>query len=202
MVARDARPASARQRRVLRGAAASAIPVLLAAVSHSYGGGTPPGFWLVLAATLLAWPVATLLASTRLGLAGLGIASVVAQSLLHIAFAITDGAAPVTGGGHHHAMLVLGDAGTAALSLPDGRMLTAHVIAAALAFAVLGFGRRALGVLARGVRLALRRLAAAPLGPISVPRPAPAAQPRVGSAFWRTVLRRRGPPVVSPLPAS
>ncbi|MDQ1128018.1 hypothetical protein [Microbacterium sp. SORGH_AS_0888] len=192
-----ARPLSGRQRRALRGGVSSGVAVLLAAVSHSVGGGLPPDLLLVIAAGLLAWPAATLLAASRLGLPGLLLGSVVAQSILHVGFALTAGAEPVAGGGaHHHAELVLGPAGTS-LSLPDGRMLTAHAIAALLAFVVLGFGRRAVGVVRRGVRLAARRVDVAHRSPIAAPRPATALRLDGADAVWTAVLRRRGPPLRS-----
>lgn len=190
---RDAHTVSQRQRRVLRGGAASAVAVLLAAVSHSYGGGTPPGPWLVLAAVLLAWPIATLLASARLGLAGVALGALVAQSLLHVAFALTDGAAPAAAGGHHHTDLLLG-APAAALSLPDAGMLTAHALAAVVAFAVLGFGRRALRAVSRGVRAAVRRIAAAVTLPDAAPGPLWTPPSGDVPVRWRAGIRRRGPP--------
>lgn len=193
MRTRDARAMTARRDRVARAGAATGIGALLAAVSHTYGGGTPPAPGVVLAATLLAWPVAVLLAGPRMRLLGVAAGALVSQAALHTLFALSEsGTAPAIGG-HVHGTLTLGPAGS--LALPSAGMLTAHAIAALAAFVLLGFGGRALRAITAGIRTAARRAR-------TLPRPAgtgvrlaaPRARIRVPRAPWTRSVRRRGPP--------
>ena len=185
---------TARPLRVVRGGAATAIAVLLAAVSHTYGGGAAPAPLLLVAVALLAWPFATLLAARRLGLVGVAVASVAAQALLHVAFAVTAGSTPM-GCGHLHDTIVLTGGSSLPVALPDTPMLVCHGIAVVVAILAIGFGERMLRAIARWVTAHARRA-------IAVPAVAPSRRFRccaVRRVFARRApalhpLRRRGPP--------
>jgi hypothetical protein len=213
MRTRDARAMGARRRRVARGAGATGVGVLLAAVSHTYGGGDAPGAGLVLAAALLTWPIAALLAAPRLRLAGVAAGAVLSQLALHVAFALTAGSTAIPPGtkpaaaSHHHtgaaldaATLLSTTSGThpGMLLLPDGGMLASHAAAALVAFVVLGFGGRVLRAVAAGIRTAARR-ASAPLRPVASRAVAAASGHRIRVARepWSRTLLRRGPPILS-----
>jgi hypothetical protein len=203
---------AARRARVGRAAAATGIGVLLAAVSHTYGGGDAPAPAIVLAAALLAWPVAVLLSAARLGLAGVAAGAVLSQATLHAAFALAEGAESTAGrvgadplaDGHHHALLAGGTstatgAATAAGmgALPDAGMLTAHAVAALVAFLVLGFGRRAVRAILAGVRTAARRTSTLTRPAARILLPTESRRIRVIRALWSRTLQRRGPPALS-----
>ncbi len=144
---------------------------------------------------MLAWPVAVLLVGRRLTTAGTSAAVIVAQGLLHLAFAAIGTAAPRAAAlhGSHHAdrgPLVVADVGHLHL---DAGMIVAHLVAAALTVVVLTRGERALRGIARGVRRLLTRPAAAlalPAVPVlpTVPADLPVVRP------FLSVLSRRGPP--------
>jgi hypothetical protein len=187
-----------RQVRVVRGAAASVVAVLLAAVSHTYGGADAPAPLIVAAVAVLAWPLGALLAATRWGIGGLAATAVLAQLLLHAMFAVTAGAPPAVDTHHSaaaHTMTMTMSGGSVPLALPDAPMLTAHLIAALAAVLVLGYGERMLYAVLRWLVAAARR------GARRLPAP---NRPRLTDsraviapgplALRRAPLSRRGPP--------
>lgn len=183
-----------RQLRAVRGGAATAIAVLLGAVSHTYGGGSAPPPLLLAAVALLAWPFATLLAARRLGRVGVAVASVVAQALLHTAFAVTAGSAPAASG-HVHGAIVLTGGPSLALALPDAPMLVCHGIAVVAAILAIGFGERMLRAVARWIIASARRAIAVPaVAPSRSVRRSPVRTVSARRAPALDPFRRRGPP--------
>jgi hypothetical protein len=191
---------TARQLRAVRGAGAAATAVLLAAISHTVGGGSAPDALVIAAVVVLVWPLCTLIVGRRLGPLGLATAVVVAQGALHAAFAATAGWAPRhPGGGHEHGLTA---SAVAPIAEPVGAggapMLAAHLVAAAAAFVLLRHGEHAVRAIARWVvRLALRAGVAAPL-PLVFRRLAPRPHaPRRSRRPQLARLSRRGPPILS-----
>lgn len=191
---------SERQLRAVRGAAAAAVAVLLAAISHTAGGADAPAAAILLATLVLAWPVCTLLVGRRLNAAGLALAVLAAQGALHAAYALSVGWMPATTSTAHVHGIPRGSltADTAAAGAADGLMLGAHLVAALTAFLLLRHGER----VARGVvRWALRRTSRALHSPVGRPapraprpRPTDAPSPRL---IRLSVIFRRGPPSLS-----
>ena len=198
-----------RQVRVARGGAATAVAVVLGAVSHTFGGGDAPAPLLVFAVALLAWPIGALLASPRGGLAGLAATALIAQAALHTVFAVTAGAAPAVTGHDHRTMT-----GTMAMPgtmpavesiapvLPDAPMLVAHLTAAAAAVLVLGYAERMLYAVVRWMVRTARRTAPVLAPTARTPRLSPGVpRPRLPRALLRAPLSRRGPPALLGVPA-
>lgn len=189
--------------RALRGASAAAIAVLFAAVSHTIAGGTAPSLVLLLSIAALAWPLTTWLVRRRLRPAGLAIAVLLAQSALHIAFAVTSGigSAPVglhrITALHQHSEIITGTAGTVAqVILPSPPMFTAHAIAAVASFVLLFAGERMLRAIAAWALRLLDR-AAVPAGPVVSLRGASFSDEMAPLArIVRGAVRRRGPPLL------
>ncbi len=180
--------------RALRGAAAAWIATIIAATSHTLAGGGAPSPVLVGVLGILASPLATALIGRRLSAWRVGAGVVASQGLFHTAFAMTAGVDPAGVRGHVHDVQLVGGAPAAGL-LPDGAMLTGHLLAAAATLVVLYYGERMLRALGRGIRSLLRR-ADAPVRvvvPFVGSLPAPVVLPRaVGVAL--SDVSRRGPP--------
>lgn len=188
-----------RQARALRGAAASGVAVVVAATSHTIGGGATPAPWLVLTTALLAWPAATALVGRRPSTLRIAAAVAVAQMLLHAAFAAVGGTGPRRARlGHDHAAALWDAAMPAAgMAHADPAMLGAHLVAAVLTTILLAHGEALLRAVARGVRRLLGRRAFAP-APVARPRTLAAAAPRVtASVVLLSVVSRRGPPAAA-----
>lgn len=147
---------TSRQLRLLRGAAVSSIATVIAALSHTTGGGAPPHPLLVLALSILLTPVAALLVGRTLSFSKLSVAVLLSQQVFHTLFVLlraTISPGATFGTGHQHAM-TLGPLATAVA--PDAGMLSAHIIAAVFTIALLWRGERVLRAIAHWVRTALR----------------------------------------------
>ncbi|WP_298867330.1 hypothetical protein [uncultured Microbacterium sp.] len=152
-----------RQLRIVRGAAASVIATLLAAVSHTIGGGQAPNPLLMLAVSVLLTPLAAVLVGRTVRLAGITGAVTITQVLFHLLFAVTGdiplaGAAPGT---HQHGVLTPADLAvvmpSAHTSSLDAPMLVAHLCAAVVTTVLLWRGELILRAITRWVRAVLRR---------------------------------------------
>lgn len=184
--------------RALRGVAASAITVLLAATAHTLAGGGAPSPLLVFVAVTLAAPPAVLLVGRRPSVLRTTAAVLVAQVVFHTAFALFGGSSGVmftTGvGAHAHmAHMVM----TGAPTMSHDSMSAAHVIAALLTIIVLHRGERMLRALGRGIqRLIPLRVARAPR-PLSVRAVrATFVSPTARAVILVSAIGRRGPPVL------
>ncbi|MGM7666168.1 hypothetical protein [Microbacterium sp. A93] len=187
---------TSRQLRLLRGATASSVATIIAAVSHTTGGGAPPHPLLVLALSVFLTPVAALLVGRTLSVGKLSVTVLLAQTIFHVLF-VALGATLTTPGiatGHQHVMALGPLTSTVA---PDAGMLGAHLLAAAVTIALLWRGERILRGIAHWVRAALR---------VRLPRlhsdwPVPASCPETAPAFVAATrtsdVSRRGPPVFS-----
>lgn len=193
---------STRQLRLLRGAAASTVATMIAATSHTIGGGALPHPLLMLAVSVLLTPVAALLVGARVRLPGLAAAVTATQVIFHGLFEIIGGitSTDLALGGHQHGAIVLpvdpGVADPSLLTASPG-MLAAHAAAAVVTVVLLRHGELLVQAIARWVRALLR-----------TPHPAP-SHSDAQVPVLRTVLRaasrllddcawRRGPPARSP----
>lgn len=187
-----------RQLRLLRGATASSTATVIAALSHTLGGGSLPHPLLMLTVSVLLIPVAALLVGARVRLPGLAAAVTATQMVFHGVFEVVGGITP-TGltPGHQHGPIVLNFASEAAdpsLLTSSPLMLAAHLGAAVLTIAALWRGELLVQAIARWVR--------AKLGvPQPVPPPEVDAHVRVSDTAPHITARlladcawRRGPP--------
>lgn len=186
---------TSRQLRLLRGAAASSIATIIAAVSHTIGGGAPPHPLLVIALSVFLTPLAALLVGRTSRVGRLSAAVAVSQTIFHVLFvALGATASPTAATGHHHVLALDPLSSTVA---PDAGMLGAHVIAAAVTVAMLWRGERLLRLIRDWVRAALRarmpRLHTGWLPPASI---ATSAR-RFVSSIRTGDISLRGPPAFS-----
>lgn len=185
---------TSRQLRLLRGATAASIATIIAAVSHTIGGGAPPHPLLVIALSVFLTPLASLIVGRTPGIARLSVAVLVSQTVFHVLFVALGAtvSAAVTRG-HQHVLTL--DPLTSTVA-PDAGMLGAHIAAAALTIALLWRGEQLMRTVARWVRAALRtrtpRLYAdwrIPVAFTSTPR-------RFVSRIRIGDISRRGPPAL------
>lgn len=174
---------------------------IIAAVSHTVGGGSSPHPLLVLALSVFLTPIAALLVGRTPRIARLAAAVLLSQSVFHVLFHLLGAAlGPVSGASvhQHHAMTLHPAPGPALLSAaPDAPMLAAHVVAAVLTTALLWRGEQLLRAIGRWVRASLQAGMPGRLHP-----PARPLLPVVADRVVVSVLRvgdvsRRGPPALS-----
>lgn len=197
---------SIRQLRLLRGASAASIATTLAALSHTFGGGSLPHPLLMLAVAVLLTPVAALLVGARVRLPGLAGAVAATQLVFHALFEVVGGITPTGAvpGAHQHGPMVLAfaaGAGDPSLLTASPGMLAAHVAAAVVTTALVWRGELLVQVIARWVRSLLRTLR--PVAPyaeharVPVPRVAVRAHARLlADCAWRRGPPARGPRIV------
>ncbi|GAA5039638.1 hypothetical protein ACFQRL_03045 [Microbacterium fluvii] len=183
-----------RQLRVLRGGAAASVAVIASAAAHTLAGGGAPSAWLMVAAVLLAWPLAAVAVGRRLTVWGMSLAVLVSQALFHVAFALVGTAAPGAVAHLHHGALSSMPMGGATL-VPDAQMTAHHLVAALVTVIALHRGERMLRAIARGIVRLLPAAAAdlAPLEAVSLRLIRPAVA-RVPQPVHSTDIFRRGPP--------
>lgn len=195
-----------RQLRALRGASASTVATVLAAVSHTVGGGAAPAPLLVVAmAAVLALP-AILVVGRRPRLPRVIAAVVTTQAAFHLAFLalgspVSTRVAATAHAGHLHPATLghppLSDAAT--LSAPaDGLMLAAHAVAALVTTVLLWRGEQLLRSVAAWASARLLRVVARPSErarhrlPFRSDRRAERASRR-----FHDIRLQRGPPALS-----
>lgn len=195
---------TSRQLRLLRGAAASSIATITAAVSHTIGGGAPPHPLLVLALSVFLTPVAALLVGRSLRIVGLSAAVLVSQGIFHTLFtALSATLTPgLTAGGHHHTLILPAAALPAVNSaltavVPDATMLGAHLLAGILTIALLWRGEKLLRGISRWVRTALCMRVPRLLTNFSLPASLADTAQRFACEIRTGELFLRGPPLLS-----
>lgn len=202
---------SPRGARAIRGAAIAAFATLAASLSHTVGGGSPPGVLVLALSLAFSMPLAMALSGERWPLARASAAALAAQAALHLLYALgtpsaVSPASAAAHAGHGAAVPVRIDAAGLSVVVDHGHAVTmpvAHVVAAALTVAmlvVLGRAATALavafGTAVRGVRLLAAALAGPPVAPTLrhvVPSVRAHGAPALGLVLLST-LRHRGPP--------
>lgn len=187
---------TSRQLRLLRGSAASSVATIIAAVSHTIGGGASPHPLLIVALSVFLAPIASLLVGPRANILRLSAAVLLSQSVFHVLFTVLGATATPTivGTGHHH-VTTLGPIGEGIA--PDAGMIGAHVVAGILTIILLARGESVLRAIAHWVRAALRVRLPHLLGEWPSPTSA-AGTVRVFVQILRIGdVSRRGPPVLS-----
>jgi hypothetical protein len=195
---------NARQLRLLRAAAVSAVATLLAALSHTFGGGSAPHPLLILAVATLMTPLSALLVGAGQSRSRVAAAVFVGQAAFHLLFQALGsptGADTVGTVGHvHHLDLayldlaLLGPA-TSETSLST-TMLLAHAAAAVITTLLVWHGEALVRTVVRWVEAMVQRAAA--IAPTEHPRP-PRLRSTLLASFDAAVssdVLRRGPPAL------
>lgn len=174
-----------RASRLLRGTLLGSVATLLAALSHSWAGGTVPGPLALGLGAVFAAAVGTVAVGRRGSLLRTAVAVAVGQLAFHLAFSLLGGGASVVGhAGHHASVAAIVADPSSAVARGGAAMWLAHLAAGVLTVLYLRhLERRVWELLAR---LGWRVVAA--LG-IRVP----AATPRAAVAVGRLPLRRVAP---------
>lgn len=188
-------PVTTRQLRILRAAAASSVATLLAALSHTIGGGMPPHPLLVLALSVLLIPLAAVLIGRRPSAPRTALTVLVAQLVFHVLFHVLGGTASESAAStpaHAHHAVALGPA--VSIALPDAPMILAHGVAATLTVLLLWHGERMLRGIAAWARA--RLLPSLPASPARHEVPLVPASPLLSVRLTplAEALSRRGPP--------
>lgn len=198
-----------RTHRLARGATAAAIATLVAALSHTAGGGTFPSAPLLALAFVTSVGWCTAVVGRRFSWLRVSAAVVASQALFHGTFALLgaagDRVVAETAGHSAHA------GSTTLTVLPGGSghvhegvgMLAAHAVAAAVTIVALRIAERsslATAALTHVVRSLLPALTALPVAigsRLARVRPSGTGFRPAPVAVILTGLRRRGPPVLT-----
>ncbi|KJL18399.1 hypothetical protein RN51_03232 [Microbacterium oxydans] len=190
---------NARQLRIVRAAALSSVATLLAALSHTLGGGAAPHALLIIAVATLITPLAALLVGVRRSRTRVALAVFLGQAAFHVVFQLLGsptGVTPITAGGHSHHLDLSLLASASPVAAPGALMLSAHVVAAALTTLLVWHGEAIMRVVARWVDALFRRASA--VAPSLHRRPErlrSIASPPFDAAV-SVALPRRGPPAL------
>ncbi|MFS0893429.1 hypothetical protein [Microbacterium sp. 179-I 3D3 NHS] len=198
---------TSRQLRLMRAAAVSSVATLIAAVSHTLGGGAAPHPLLVVAVAILLLPACAVLVGPRRSRPRVAAAVVVGQAAFHLVFQALGsptgsaalGAGSPAGAAHaHHLDLTALPAAAlgAAAAAPGPAMIGAHVVAAALTTLLLWHGETIVRAVA-GWFLA-RLHAAVACSPAEHGRPVPLRSLVIATrdAAVSAAVSRRGPPLL------
>ena len=188
---------TSRQLRLVRAAAVSAVATLIAAISHTIGGGSAPHPLLILAVATLLTPLSALLIGVRRSRGRVAFAVLGSQAAFHLLFqALGSPTGTTTGVGHAHHLDLAALGPAASVTAPGTMMLFAHGVAALLTTLLVWHGESIVRVVARWVGALLRQ--AGPIAPVDHRRPTPlrsASLPSLDAAVTASVSRR-GPPVL------
>ena len=190
---------TSRQLRLVRAAAVSSVATLIAAVSHTLGGGASPHPLLILAVATLLVPLCAVLIGARASRSRVALTVLLSQAAFHLLFqtlGAQTGSVTASSAGHSHHLDLAPLGPTAPVAAADASMLFAHVIAAALTTLFVLRGESVVRAVALWVQALLLRAA---LGaPVEHRRPtALRALPLPPfDATVSTGVSRRGPPVL------
>lgn len=143
---------NARQLRLVRAAAVSSIATLIAAISHTFGGGAAPHPLLILAVATLLTPLSALLVGVRQSRARVAVAVLLSQGAFHLLFQALGSPTEseiIGGAGHVHQvdLALLGSASPVAT--PGTIMIVAHAVAAVLTILLVWHGETLVRIVAR-----------------------------------------------------
>lgn len=188
--------------RVAQGAAVAAFATFVAALSHTVGGGTPPGVLAVVLSMAFSVLLCITVVGGRLTLGRTVIAVAATQFALHALYSVQGAVptAPSGGGMSHHRMTIDWSSSAGSPVTFDTFMVVAHLIAAAVTVVAIRHGDRALRSAIRAIRLAiasvLPRVPRLAVRWLRRPRPAVTRMPRQNARLMTlSVMRHRGPPV-------
>ncbi|MCD2441517.1 hypothetical protein LQ757_04415 [Agromyces sp. SYSU K20354] len=192
---------TSRWARVAQGAAVAAFATFVAALSHTVGGGAPPGLLAVVLSMAFSTLLCLTVAGGRLTLTRTVIAVAATQFLLHTLYSV-QGAAPIATSGsvsHQHAAVDWSSTAGSPLSY-EAPMLVSHLVAIAVTVVAIRHGKRAMQAALRAIRVAVASVL--PSVPVLdgawLPRPRPVAMRSPRPSIRLVVLsamRHRGPPV-------
>lgn len=156
---------TSRQLRLVRAAAVTSVATLIAAVSHTLGGGSAPHPLLILAVATLLTPVCALLVGVRASRTRVALAVLSSQAVFHLLFHVlgspTGSSVTDSGHAHHLDLALLGP--VAPVAAADATMLGAHVVAAVLTTLLVWHGEALVRAVARWFQaLLVRALLSAP----------------------------------------
>ncbi|MFF1541224.1 hypothetical protein ACFVWL_14170 [Microbacterium sp. NPDC058269] len=189
-----------RQLRLVRAAAVSSVATLLAALSHTLGGGAAPHVLLILAVATLLTPLSALLVGVRESRTRVAVAVFLGQAAFHLLFQALGsptGTTPTAGGGghsHHLDLALLGSASPTAA--PGTLMLFAHVVAAVLTTLLVWHGEALVQVVARWVDALFRRASTVAPTMHRRPRRLRSITIAIFDASVSVAVPRRGPPAL------
>lgn len=196
---------NARQLRLVRAAAVSSIATLLAALSHTLGGGSAPHPLLILAVATLLTPLSALLVGARQSRGRVAATIVLGQAAFHLLFqalgsptgTTSVGATSLVGGGHSHVIDLAALGSASPVAGPGVLMLFAHAVAAMLTIVLVWHGEAVVRVVTRWVEALLRQVAA--VAPPQHRRPPGLRSIAVPSfdAAVSAAVPRRGPPALA-----
>lgn len=183
----------------MRAVVVSSAATLIAAVSHTIGGGAAPHPLLILAVSALITPLSALLIGVRASRIRTAATVLFAQAAFHVVFQVlgapTADGAPASGTHAHHLDLTQLAAASVAPT-PGPTMLGAHLVAAVLTMLLLWHGEKLFGAVSDWV---LALLSSVPvLAPPDHRRPSRLVStlvPLTDSALTGAVSRR-GPPAL------
>lgn len=181
--------------RVARGWSAAGFATVVAAVSHTLGGGAPPTAFAMLVSLVISATACTLLAGRSLSVWRLGASVAISQVLFHTLFS---GLGTPIAAAHAHTPAPL----ESIVGHHSSGMWLAHIFAGLITLAALRYAETAFWGLAATARLFFARLVAA----VASPAPLPIVRHRIaldaailprGTARFISPMRYRGPPVAA-----
>ena len=176
---------TSRWARVAQGAAIASFATFVAALSHTVGGGTPPGPLAVVLSMAFSTLLCLTVAGGRLTLTRTVVAVTVTQFALHALYSVQAAVPPAPVGAlrHHHGGVDLSSTASSPVSY-DAPMLISHLVAVLVTVVAIRHGDRALRAALRALRVAVASVL-----------------PRIPQVAGR-VLRRPQPPVTRTLRAN
>ncbi|MCI2956201.1 hypothetical protein MN032_00745 [Agromyces atrinae] len=195
---------NARARRVAQGAVVAAFATLVAALSHTVGGGAAPGVLALVLAFAFSAFVCIPLVGRSISLVRSSTAIVLAQAALHVLYSIGTPSgglgAAAAGSAHHHSVGFVGTVaapGGASMMHLDAAMLGAHVAAAVVTILAVRYADRAARAISSVVTHVARAIGLRLVAPVIFPRAGrvvTALTARLVAVVFAADIRRRGPP--------
>ncbi|GAA1815136.1 hypothetical protein [Agromyces neolithicus] len=192
---------TSRWTRVAQGSALASFASFVAALSHTVGGGTPPGLLAVVLSMAFSVLLCMTVAGGRLTLARTVIAVAATQFALHALYSV-QAAEPAASVGlaHHHHDTIDWSSTTGSPPSFEPSMLVSHLVAVAVTVVAIRHGERALRATLRAIRVVvgsvLPRIPQIAVPWLRRPRPAVTRTPRATTRLIvLSAMRHRGPPV-------